>query len=289
MTSNAMTSEMTTCGAIPRDGMLRSRAVVRRSGGRNMALISTRLRFGGFTLIELLVVVGIVAVLIAILLPVLGRARAQANRAVCLSNIRQLGAAILMYCNDNKGYFPTAAWTDDGLSHMHYPEDWIHWQANRNITDSAIAKYVGRGEKLKSLLRCPVDSFDGRKTRTSSVPGQGPYLYSYGMNTNMARNWRPYGLYPHSSKITQWRVPSKKIVLGEPNPVWVLEPLFGYTVPLAQRHGSAVFHGNVPGFPQLLYGVKNGSNASIAFLDGHVESLDQDAVFDRMLFEPEAR
>jgi prepilin-type processing-associated H-X9-DG protein len=38
-----------------------------------------------------------------------------------------------------------------------------------------------------------------------------------------------------------------------------------------------------------LYGVKNGSNASIAFLDGHVESLDQDAVFDRMLFEPEAR
>ena len=62
-----------------------------------------------FTLVELLVVVGIVALLIAILLPVLGKARAASNRAVCLSNIRQLGIGILMYCQDNEGYFPTCA------------------------------------------------------------------------------------------------------------------------------------------------------------------------------------
>ena len=242
-----------------------------------------------FTLVELLVVIGIVAVLIAILLPVLSKARAQANRTVCLSNIRQLGTGTLMYCNDNDGYFPTCAAPDDGLAYMPYPDDWIHWQANRNLMDSAIAKYVGHGEKLKTLLRCPADTFDGRKALPGSMPGQGPYLYSYGMNDNLARNWRPFGLYRHSSKINQWRVPSRKILLAEPDPTRVLAPVFSYAVPLAQRHGRARFHGNVPGYPPLAYGTMNGSNASTAFLDGHVESLDQDAVFERTLFEPEAR
>lgn len=61
---------------------------------------------GGFTLIELLVVVGIIALLMAILLPALGRARQEAMKISCGANMRQWGTAVQTFGMDNKGQFP---------------------------------------------------------------------------------------------------------------------------------------------------------------------------------------
>ena len=59
-----------------------------------------------FTLIELLVVIGIIAVLISVLLPTLNMARERARNVQCLSNLRACGQALLLYSNQNKGFYP---------------------------------------------------------------------------------------------------------------------------------------------------------------------------------------
>src|SRR4051812_37774688 len=61
----------------------------------------------GFTLIELLVVIGIIGVLIAILLPSLGRAREQARATTCASQLRQLGLGLMIYAQNNQGWLPS--------------------------------------------------------------------------------------------------------------------------------------------------------------------------------------
>ena len=68
----------------------------------------------GFTIVELLVVISIIALLIAILLPSLRRARAQTKDTVCRSNLHQLGLAIQFYAIDNRDYIPWIKGTPTG-------------------------------------------------------------------------------------------------------------------------------------------------------------------------------
>lgn len=112
-------------------------------------------RLVGFTLVELLVVIGIIALLIAILLPALNRAREQANLVQCQSNLREIGQAIIMYAGDNQGLLPygywdgmynVQAWQQSGASKdiFNYPKG-LGWADYAGTWCTLLQPYIGAG------------------------------------------------------------------------------------------------------------------------------------------------
>ena len=101
-----------------------------------------------FTLIELLVVIAIIAILAAILFPVFAQARAQARKAVCLSNQKQIITAVLMYAQDYDEYFPRTMETES----TGFPLT-VSWWAIHNY-QAAIEAYIknGRGADNKGNI-----------------------------------------------------------------------------------------------------------------------------------------
>jgi prepilin-type N-terminal cleavage/methylation domain-containing protein/prepilin-type processing-associated H-X9-DG protein len=130
-----------------------------------------RRRKRGFTLIELLVVIAIIAVLMAILMPALNRAREQGKRSVCLSNLRQLTMAWIMYADDNDDKLVSG---DTGEYSWHQNEtSWVlkDWAANTTLQQKRDAILKGALYpycKDIRLYRCPTVRIQEGVLRTYS-------------------------------------------------------------------------------------------------------------------------
>ena len=220
-----------------------------------------------FTLVELLVVIGIIAILIGILLPSLSRARESSNRLKCLSNLRQLATAYVMYVDEHAGQLPVAP----KVGAPSVLDAW-YWQPAtvQNIAQSALGQYLAVSPSNTRVLTCPSDDLGFRRRGGTT----NRYPFSYAINNFL--NGNASGAV---RKMVEIRVPADKVLIAEEDPatiddanmsIWLTKGSWGACNLLASAHDRQNVT-QVPDGPSSAGVPNEAARGNVAFCDGHAE------------------
>jgi len=223
------------------------------------------LRRRGFTLIELLVVIAIIAILAAMLLPALGRAKLKAQGINCLNNLRQMMVGWRLYTDDNadqllsaRSYSPVRVpWVTGQLD---YSGAASNWDPQVDVAKSPIMPYIGSNF---ALWKCPSDP-----TRVRNAAGLTlPRVRSNSMSQVFDEGpWLPSSLFQVYSKLSSIRSPSKTFVLIDENPDGINDASFAVQMAVPSMPATMA-DVRIIDFPASFHGNAGG----LSFADGHSE------------------
>jgi prepilin-type N-terminal cleavage/methylation domain-containing protein/prepilin-type processing-associated H-X9-DG protein len=221
------------------------------------------LRKAGFTLIELLVVIAIIAILAAMLLPTLTKAKEQGRSTVCKNNMHQLCLSMLLYADDNRDFLPWPGEVDRNLQ-----PDWVFGgQATVNANNPQSWKAPGFGFHAEagsiftyatSLARLKYNEGYTTSFPVYRCPSTGPLGQAQRVNFSM-NGWLDPGeasTGPMGVRHANVRNPSRKILLVNEDP---------------KTMRNAAFHPNGTAI-QGQFVMHNG-RVNIAFMDTHLEPM----------------
>lgn len=223
----------------------------------------SRIKFGwiggvcAFTLLEILITIAIIAILSSMLLPALQKAREMGRQTVCSNNLKQLGAAFMLYIQDWDGFFPPCiSETGDIIVWPQYLASYIkpglstpctlgEWQDNFCIFETTWVI------KKNTIFRCP----------SHRIEGNGYWWGSYGYHSFASASEGTFPYYLGLQKISRVKFPSKCFLLTDWDNASIDSiPRLQWDVPETQRQADQRHRGGL----------------NVLFVDGHVEWKDWD-------------
>ena len=235
-----------------------------------------------FTLVELLIVISIIALLAALLLPTLAKARERGKQANCVSNLKQLGLGLEMYCNDYKDFMPLGCEDMFGNNNKR----WFGTRQNYNDafdpTKGYLSPYLGDKQRVTA---CPsMIAHRDEEWNNSFEKGCGGYGYNYWFLGS--RCWdQGYGAFTTASKRSEFKSPSSTVAFcdtGFLSQNRIIEysmielPEWAFSHPFYEPDGWGMR-------PDPTIHFRHNNQANVLWLDGHVDSQKMSFTVDKYL------